>query len=302
MTFFKCCDCHYSFHKCTFSLKQRNKNKKKRRCKSCINAGRMTAILPVQNDEYKKLKSIGTNHIKLSGKQRIPCSENDSITLGCQPAAAKLDFGETFVDEGGCTATSLFAIGVFSSVNYAKQGLNNEIPLLLQKWKMVRREKNIHETKRNIPSAGISDRCWHSQTIQQAVIKKGWHFKLVPINTGQPPFVNLKETFKRGSYFVIGLTNNQWYNEKNKKHIKFRDWPVNGPTLDASDWVHAIAIMDGMVHDFETRTSISTLWLQSNNQPDHNKGYMHSIHKVWRVYRCNQEDTNCNGNCNIGTK
>ena len=141
MTFFKCCDCHYSFHKCTFSLKQRNKNKKKRRCNTCINAGRMTAILPVQNDEYKKLKSIGTNHIKLSGKQRIPCSENDSITLGCQPAAAKLDFGETFVDEGGCTATSLFAIGVFSSVNYAKQGLNNEIPLLLQKWNMVRREK-----------------------------------------------------------------------------------------------------------------------------------------------------------------
>ena len=80
-------------------------------------------------------------------------------------------------------------------------------------------------------------------------------------------------------------------------HIKYPDWPLDGPAIKAAPWVHAIAIIDGMVHDSNTTTKISLLWLKSTNQPNHKKGYMHSIFKVWRIYRCNQHGTGCNGGC-----
>ena len=123
----------------------------------------------------------------------ISCYKNDfvsrgsvSLTLGSQPPADEND--EEFVndnvsaieDEGGCTALALVAIGVFSSVDDAKQALNNEIPLQKQQW-----HKQHSETKRAIPSAGINNEEWHNQTIQQAVINNGFHFQLVHIGRVQ---------------------------------------------------------------------------------------------------------------------
>ena len=179
----------------------------------------------------------------------------------------------------------------------AKQALNNKIPYQKQQWHKGRIANNSPETKRALPSAGVSNEEWHSQTIQRAVINNGFHFKLVSIDRVQSLCVDLKEEFKSGSYFVVGLTNNHWCNGNNKKHIKFPDWPKDGPAIDASHWYHAIAIKNGMVHDHKTKTKISSLWLKDTNQPDRNKGYMRSIHRVWRVYRCNQHGTGCKGGC-----
>eukprot|EP00966_Prymnesium_polylepis_P183153 4244417-Prymnesium_polylepis.1 len=67
--------------------------------------------------------------------------------------------------------------------------------------------------------------------------------------------------------------------------------------MDTTGWVHSIAIVDGHVCDFKTRQPLSALRLESNNQPQPRKGYMRTIRKIWRVYRCSRRGTGCKGAC-----
>ena len=66
---------------------------------------------------------------------------------------------------------------------------------------------------------------------------------------------------------------------KKKQPLKYPDWPADAPAADTTGWVHSIAIVDGHVCDFQTHTSLSALWLESNNQPQPRKGASISIYQ-----------------------
>jgi hypothetical protein len=204
------------------------------------------------------------------------------------PAASK--DGETSGGDGGCTASALSAIGVFPSMSAAVRGLDAEITP--QHEKLCRERHECLESE-----AGIRGEQWHIEAIKQAVLAAGWHFKRLPIHPAHPGCVDLKATLTSGSHLVVGVTNNQWYQGKQKQKLKYPDWPADAPAVDPTGWVHSIAIVNGRVRDFDTCQPLSSLWLQANNQPLPHKGYMRTIRNVWRLHRCARPGTGCKGIC-----
>ena len=211
-----------------------------------------------------------------------------SVTEGRPPAASK--DGETSGGDGGCTAAALSSIGVFPSTSAAVRRLDAEIAPLHQK--LCRERGDCDESE-----AGVRGEQWHQEAVKRAVVAAGWHFKTLPINPTQPACVDLKATLAEGSYLVVGVTNNRWYEGKKKQPLKYPDWPADTPAADTTGWVHSIAIVDGHVCDFQTRQPLSALWLESNNQPQPRKGYMRTIRKVWKLHRCSRRGTGCKGAC-----
>ena len=71
------------------------------------------------------------------------------------------------------------------------------------------------------------------------------------------------------------------------QQLKYPGDPIN-VTVDqqANNWNHTIAVVDGKLLDFEVTEPLSSLWLRQDNQPDPERGYMRTIRKVWRVYKC----------------
>ena len=200
--------------------------------------------------------------------------------------------------EGGCSARALKSLNVFKTVKLAKDALNIQIAAVEEDF-WNRRKNNIGEPKNNLPSAGITDEEWHVETIKRTICSQGFHFKRLESNTGHINCVDLNKQFKKGSYFVIGTSNNQWYNENGKKQpLKFPDYAADHPGKKARLWVHAIAIKNGIVFDPPTTTTLGSLWIKpENNMPGRDKGIMRMFHKVWRVYKCTKQNTNCRGKC-----
>lgn len=144
--------------------------------------------------------------------------------------------------------------------------------------------------------AGIRGVQWHPEVIKRAVTKVDFHFHTVHIDNTHPQKVVLKEMLKDGMYFVIGLTNNQWYKGK-RRCLKYPNEPINGPVVSPEKWSHSIAIVDGCIRDGGVYAPLSSLFLGTNNQPNPSKGYMRSIRKVWRVFPCGNPGTGCKGKC-----
>ena len=200
--------------------------------------------------------------------------------------------------EGGCSARALKSLNVFKTVKLAKDALNIQIAAVEEDF-CNRSKNNIGKPHNNLTSAGITDEEWHVETIKRTICTQGFHFKRLESNIGHVNCVDLIEQFKKGSYFVIGTTNNQWYNEHGKKQpLKFPDYAADHPGKNARLWVHAIAIKNGKVFDQPTTTTLGSLWIKpENNMPDRDKGIMRMFHKVWRVYKCTKQNTNCRGQC-----
>ena len=186
-------------------------------------------------------------------------------------------------DEGGCSAIALTHIGVFDTVDLAKEKLNA----------MMKH-----------PEDGIPNEEWHVETIKRAICKAGWHFKKLKINPGNTRCVDLTKEFQQGSYFCIGISNNFWHNENDKpQRLKFPDYSDQHPAKKPREWMHAIAIKNSYVYDSSTtkRTKLGSLWIdENNNQPDKDRGIMRSFNKVWRVYKCkcvDKQNKECKGEC-----
>ena len=210
-----------------------------------------------------------------------------------QPPAASQD-GETTGGDGGCTAAALANIGVFASKGAAARALDAQIKPLHAKF--VRERGECDES-----DAGIRGEQWHSEAICEAVKTAGWHFKTVPIHSGQAKCVDLRDTLKDGSYLIIGVVNARF--QKHGKMVWLHPgYPANAPHDNPDEWIHSIAVTDGSVQDFDRKESLAALWLQANNQPKPEKGYMRTIRKVWRVYKCVHPGTGCKGDCAASRK
>ena len=196
------------------------------------------------------------------GEQYTPDPPVVSVPVHRPPAASKDD--EMSGGDGGCTATALSAVGVFSSTKEAVRALDTEITP--QHEKLIKERGHCEESE-----AGIRGEQWHQEAVKRAVVAAGWHFQTLPINPTQAGCVDLKATLTSDSYLVVGVTNNQWWKGKTKQIRKYPDWPADAPAKDTTGWVHSIAVVDGRVRDFQTHQPISALWLEKNNQPHPHK-------------------------------
>jgi hypothetical protein len=55
------------------------------------------------------------------------------------------------------------------------------------------------------------------------------------------------------------------------------------PASNEAGWRHSIAVRDGQILEKEFNMSTNWLWLDENNCPDHSKGYMYKILKVYEI-------------------
>ena len=192
--------------------------------------------------------------------------------------------------DGGCTAAALANIGVFATKEAAASALDAQIEPLYAKMTRERGEMTSE------CDAGIHGEQWHPEAICEAVKAAGFHFKIVPINPDHSKRVNLRDTLKRGSYLVIGVINARF--KKGKKMVWLhRGHAADAPAVNPAQWVHSIAVTNGVVNDFTREESVAALWLQSNNQPHPENGYMRTIRKVYRVYKCTCPGAGCKGSC-----
>ena len=182
--------------------------------------------------------------------------------------------------DGACSARALAHIGLCSKDQRATiQRLDSEIKPLHDRFC---REKGNNV---DISEAGIPGEQWHTAAISNACKGEGFHFIKVQIDPEKRS--SLKSILEDGSsYFVIGVTNNQWFKGPKKQQLKYPSFSAMAPYEDPNDWMHSIAVVDGKVLDANNTVPISSLWIKANNQPDPKKGYMRSIRKVYRVHKC----------------
>lgn len=193
--------------------------------------------------------------------------------------------------DGGCTASAMVEIGVWSSKEAAVADLDAQIAPMHQELQR-RWGRACDESE-----AGIHGEQWHEEAIKRAVVARGWHFHKVKIDATDAQAVDLKDTLKAGRFFTIGVTNNRWYKGAKKQQLKYPNYHANAPAVNSAGWIHSIAIVDGRVLDHHINEVLSSLWLRADNQPNPDKGYMRSIRKVWRVTKCCNPGTGCRGAC-----
>ena len=169
---------------------------------------------------------------------------------------------------------ALTKIKVWSSKSAAVAALDAQIPVLHAKWS----DKDESE-------AGMRGDYWHMEAVTAAVINARWHMRKV---------TTLGAT---GSYLVIGVTNNVWTQNGKTFLTKYPEYPADAPHTDPTPWVHSIAVIDGVIHDFTLRTSARYLWLDENGQPDPARGYMRTIRRIYRLTKCTGGH-DCKGACN----
>ena len=128
---------------------------------------------------------------------------------------------------------------------------------------------------------------WHS------LGKKGG---LTPSNEKH---IDLREVLKKGSYIIDGILNQTFYIGKRRcingetTSKKGRIVPnEDGPTKNEKAWRHAVAVKDGVVHEWTgdginhkiVKYKLKWLWLGNDGvTPDPTQGYMRHILKVYRI-------------------
>ena len=233
-----------------------------------------------EEQPYKAQNEVKSPHL-LPGPCPLPTALKAEDVASC----------ETSGGDGGCTAVAMHHLAVWETRDAAVTALDAQIePMhkeLERRW-----GEPCDESE-----AGLKGDKWHSEAIKRAVVANGWHFKKVKIEQTDHKAVELKTELKNGSYFVIGVTNNEWYKGTRKQPLKYPEFQADAPVVDNTDWMHSIAVVDGRVLDHDVNESLASLWLGADNQPNTKKGYMRSIRKVWRVTKCCHPGTGCRGEC-----
>ena len=87
--------------------------------------------------------------------------------------------------------------------------------------------------------------------------KAGFDWKKVTVEPSNTEHVDLREVLKTGSYIVDGILNQTWYHDKDAyisgetKKVKGKVVPNEpGPAANEKAWRHAIAVKDGVVHEW----------------------------------------------------
>lgn len=200
---------------------------------------------------------------------------------------------------GGCTAVACVSIGVWPSFPEAVEALDAQIAPLHAKFEEERWACDESE-------AGICGEQWHEEAIKRALLDAGWHVRKMPIQSTRVGAVNLEAELADGScYLAFGVTNNRWARRTRSgrpkmQPLKYPGFAPNAPGISSVGWHHTVAIIDGKLRDHHVVEPLSSLWLRPTNRPDRYLGYMRTIRKVWRVYKCEAVASfapRCKGEC-----
>jgi hypothetical protein len=233
-----------------------------------------------EQQPYKTQNGAPSPHL-LPGPCPLPTALKAEDVVSCEMSGG----------DGGCTAVAVQHLGVWATRGEAVAALDAQIEPMHKE--LERRWGEICDES----EAGLKGDKWHSEAIKRAVVANGWHFKKVRIERTDPKAVDLKTELKNGSYFVIGVTNNEWFKGTKKQPLKYPEFEADAPAVDNADWVHSIAIVNGRVLDHDVNESLASLWLGADNQPNPKKGYFRSIRKVWRISKCCNPGAGCRGAC-----
>jgi len=216
-----------------------------------------------------------------------PVGTDDSPVFSLRESSPGRRTGE-IVGNGACTAVALTSLKVFDNKSDAIKALDARILVFML---------TIRPDFRTPEHVGVAGDRWHQDIVKQAVVSMGYHFHKLDLN-----IVSLKDALKSGTYLVDGVMNNS---HLRRGHHGKMYWIEQDPA-DSSDprteemkWRHSIAVRDGRVLDpnYGTDMSVRYLWLDANNEPDRDKGYMLKLLKVYRIFKCKTGDAKCRGEC-----
>ena len=175
------------------------------------------------------------------------------------------------IADGRCTAIALAKLKVFPSVAAAVEALDQQ----RDGWTRIRED---HSTDAFLGTRGLS---WHRQLVQRAVLAAGYDFRLTPV----------LEMTSTGSYLVDGLANDRYQVGDKWVEPYELNSPDDNPRDNPRDWQHVVAIKNGKI--MRTYNSIKMKWLHldSDGQPDLNKGFFRRIDRVYRVSKPEVEAT-----------
>ena len=218
---------------------------------------------------------------RVKSLESAPASPADNVQeqRGVPPAATQTPMHG---GDGGCTAMALVKLGVWTSLDAATKALDAEIGRL--HGELVRTQGGCIEGE-----AGILGERWHVKAVKNALKRIGWHVSKVHIDPTHPERVQLREVLKQGRYVAIGVINSRRWSELacSKEVVMqppgYSNEPIGDLTSSPERSMRTIAIVDGKLRDYGVTEPICSLSLQDDNQPDPEKGYMHSLYSVWRV-------------------
>ena len=221
------------------------------------------AELDAAKDELERFKSMPVAAaVRQDGTQSAAQGTPDPAQL---VQAAADDLGDVLTGSGGCTAVALKKLMGSSAPSVSK--LNDALSHVQATYDF--RNK----------SAGVKDEAWHIKVIQHAVKAANWDLHKVNKNT-----VLLSELLEKGRYLLIGYTNNQWYmpGSEDPEPLKYPDHPPDGASAMDYAWLHSVAVIDGVFHDYGDTFPLSALWLQDDNEVD-TRGYFYRICNVYKL-------------------
>eukprot|EP01043_Picozoa_sp_COSAG02_P054141 COSAG02_NODE_6083_length_3814_cov_6.730283_1_plen_757_part_00 len=190
------------------------------------------------------------------------------------PTGPLSEESKNLVGSGGCTAFSLYQLGVFSSTEDATRKLNYYGEKQLQKL----RDDNGGSYERS--RVYVKNDSWSSEVIKRAVVAAGFDFKKLDLDSDD---VCLKRDLKNGEYLLDGVQNQDHTRHQGSVYTNVPGYSP-GPAEAPMHWRHAIAIRDGKVYEQNADVfSTNYLWLKADNRPDVNKGYMREVLKVYKI-------------------
>lgn len=193
----------------------------------------------------------------------------------CDVTGPMTEESENFTGNGGCTAHALYELGVFDSPESAKHKLNDQGKQLLEKHR--KEVRSDYERSR----VYTEDDRWSHEVIKRAVAAAGFDIKKLDLDSDE---VTLKRDFKRGKYLLDGVQNQDHTRQYSGIYVNGPPGYTPGPAEAPMQWRHAIAIENSRVLEQNADTfSIKWLWLQENNRPDMEKGYMREVLKVYHI-------------------
>ena len=93
---------------------------------------------------------------------------------------------------------------------------------------------------------------------------------------------------KDGNFLIHDVLNNSFVMIEEDEEVPFLTDPEDesSPRNNESGWRHAIAVSNGQILEKEFEMSAEWLWLNDDNRPDGDRGYMYKVCKVYRIFPC----------------
>lgn len=190
---------------------------------------------------------------------------------------------------GGCSARALCALGVIGATpTDVEKELDARIDVVHENFNQQRRLKK-RKVEHDRDRVGIEGDQWHVSVLKRTLMDmydNHYTFKKHRVyNDGSCPIL---VSNPNGNYFVDGVLNRSYtpvITRRGRRVAGKRRYQHGADNNDKEEaWRHSIALVGGIIHcEGVGRVRISNLWLDKTGKPDHTRGYLKRIFKVYEV-------------------